>query len=465
MTAAATDTAHVLVDPRFAAVYAEHVDHVWRSLRRLGVSPPELDDAVQETFLIALRRWNQVREDVSWRAWLFGIARRIASHHRRGRTRRLRLVDSVARQVPPASDLEDALARLDATRLVDHFLSTQPPRRREVFILAELEGFTGPEIAEALGISVNTVGSRLRSARESFARFSSALQAREHGDRMRSDRRALLRVAQREQMPEASRERIMGMLALPIASVPATTAAVAGGGWLGVIKAIALAVGMGAGMLGAVAGVASVLRPAPAAGDVATPPARAVASSRAATPRTVTEATSSVASIEIANVDPVAVTDVHPPDDVAPREPEASTHAERRRGRESTRTSSASRSADATLPAASPAPDAEGDAVALRAELGLAERIREATRAGEYDRVLELAAQHRRRFRTGELAVERDVHEIAALCGLGRLEQARARITAFGAAHHGATVPAHVRDACGVAAQKPTTPATSGQQD
>jgi hypothetical protein len=225
-----------------------------------------------------------------------------------------------------------------------------------------------------------------------------------------------------------------------------------------------LSVGIGAAMLGSVAGVAAVLRPAtstPATSDVATPGARAAASSPAATPRTVPEAASSVASVEVQGVDPVAVAGVHARQDVVRSGPEASTHAEPRRGGGSRRASAASTSADATLPAASPSPDA----VALRAELALAERIREAARAGDYGRVLELAAQHRRRFRTGELAVERDVHEIAALCGLGRGEQSRARIAAFGAAHPGATVPAHVRDACGVEAQKPTTSTTSGQQD
>jgi hypothetical protein len=101
------------------------------------------------------------------------------------------------------------------------------------------------------------------------------------------------------------------------------------------------------------------------------------------------------------------------------------------------------------------------DAETLQAELALAERMRDAVRHGRHARVLELAAQHRERFRGGELAVERDVHEIAALCRLGRHAQAGRRIAAFGGQHPRATVPAHVLAVC----EKPTTSEASGQED
>ncbi len=57
------------------------------------------------------------------------------------------------------------------------FLAEQPSDQREVFVLAELEGLSGPEIAAALGAKLNTVYSRLRLARRHFARVVKRSQA------------------------------------------------------------------------------------------------------------------------------------------------------------------------------------------------------------------------------------------------------------------------------------------------
>jgi RNA polymerase sigma-70 factor (ECF subfamily) len=52
-------------------------------------------------------------------------------------------------------------------------------KKREVLVLSELEELTAPEIAEALGINLNTVYSRLRLAREEFDRVAARYRARE----------------------------------------------------------------------------------------------------------------------------------------------------------------------------------------------------------------------------------------------------------------------------------------------
>ncbi len=150
------------LEPRFAAIYAEHFDRVWIHLRRLGVPHAELDDAAQETFLVAFRRWDDFRPEASWRAWLLGISRRVASRHRRGSGRRLRLVKQAEREPVRATDPHEEVARRHAAALVERFVEDLPPRKREVFILAEIEGLTGEEIARTLAIKPNTVWSRLR---------------------------------------------------------------------------------------------------------------------------------------------------------------------------------------------------------------------------------------------------------------------------------------------------------------
>jgi RNA polymerase sigma-70 factor (ECF subfamily) len=56
----------------------------------------------------------------------------------------------------------------DELRLLWRLLGELDPLKREVFVLAELEEMTAPEIAEAIGIPLNTAYSRLRVARQEF---------------------------------------------------------------------------------------------------------------------------------------------------------------------------------------------------------------------------------------------------------------------------------------------------------
>jgi hypothetical protein len=97
------------------------------------------------------------------------------------------------------------------------------------------------------------------------------------------------------------------------------------------------------------------------------------------------------------------------------------------------------------------------NAAALREELLLLEELRAATKSGAFEDTLTLAARHRRRFAHGELAVERDVQEIAALCGLQRFAAARTKIAGLGT-----PLPRAVADAC---EEKATTSTAAGQQE
>lgn len=151
-------------------VYEEHFDAVRRTLRRLGLRGAALDDATQDVFVIAFEREGDFRGDSSWRTWLLGIARRVASHsHRDQRRRALRHAgsnDALPARTVDAPD--EALARRDAVRRVDVVLDRLKEPLREVFVLCELEGLTSAEAACALELSPNTVSSRRRAARRGF---------------------------------------------------------------------------------------------------------------------------------------------------------------------------------------------------------------------------------------------------------------------------------------------------------
>jgi RNA polymerase sigma-70 factor (ECF subfamily) len=161
--------------PSLEQLYAEHFDFVWRSVRRLGVAPSALDDAVQDVFLVVHRRIADYEPRHSPRAWLFAIARRVASDHRRSVQRKgglSQLRDSMP--APPAAGPHEGAMRNQAARIVHEFLDTLDEDRRAVFALAELEQMNAREIAEALDANQSTVYSRLASARKALLAFLEA---------------------------------------------------------------------------------------------------------------------------------------------------------------------------------------------------------------------------------------------------------------------------------------------------
>jgi|SRR5690349_2399216 len=168
MTAAAATSPHTGTKADVTQLYDEHVDFVWRNLRRLGVVPGSLDDATQDVFLVVHRRIADAPVE-NVRSWLFGILRRVAADHRR-RGRRKGAVPLADVGEPVASDAgpERGAARAEAARMMHAILEKLDDDKREVFVLAELEQMTAPEIAEAIGVPVNTVYSRLRVARAEF---------------------------------------------------------------------------------------------------------------------------------------------------------------------------------------------------------------------------------------------------------------------------------------------------------
>ena len=107
---------HAVLD--FDAVYAEHAGFVCRVLRGMGLPDAQLDDAVQDVFLVVHRRLGEFDGQAKVRTWLFGIALRVASHHRR-RAKRARdhipVADTLSSDA--RSPLDSQLPRSRATDL------------------------------------------------------------------------------------------------------------------------------------------------------------------------------------------------------------------------------------------------------------------------------------------------------------------------------------------------------------
>lgn len=171
----------------FDAVFRAEHDFVWRTLRHYGVPDAALDDATQDVFVVVHRRLDDYDDRAPLRSWLIGIARRVASRHRSKSAVRAQREAPLGPVEPSSADPSPhtGAIRVEAVDFVSSFLDQLAPKLRAVFQLCEIEGMSAPEVAEALGISVNTVYSRLRLSR---ARFERALERRNVRER-RSDRR------------------------------------------------------------------------------------------------------------------------------------------------------------------------------------------------------------------------------------------------------------------------------------
>jgi RNA polymerase sigma-70 factor, ECF subfamily len=169
--------------PDFAAIYRDQFGFVWRTLRRFGVEPPSLDDAAQEVFVVVYRRLGDYDARSSLKSWLFGIASRVAAQRRRSARRRPEQALPADLPATAASDPHDATENAQALRLIYTLLDELDDDKRAVFVLAELEQLTAPEIAEVLEVKLNTVYSRLRAARRDFEAALAAHRGRDPGSR------------------------------------------------------------------------------------------------------------------------------------------------------------------------------------------------------------------------------------------------------------------------------------------
>lgn len=162
----------------FELLVEQHLEFVWRLLRRFGLSPEDADDVAQQVFMLAARKLDEQLPGRE-RTFLYGVARRLAANARRDRRRRREVSEDLAELVSAAGAAPDELVECQrAARLLDALLDRLPPELGRVLVLAELEEQTIPAIAELEGIAVGTAASRLRRARAMFGELLERASAR-----------------------------------------------------------------------------------------------------------------------------------------------------------------------------------------------------------------------------------------------------------------------------------------------
>jgi RNA polymerase sigma-70 factor (ECF subfamily) len=153
----------------FAALFDRYADDVHAYVsRRIG--PEAAEDLTAETFTTAFRRrdtFDLARADA--RPWLFGIATNLVGRHRRAEARRLKALARVPEPVQDEEPVADrAVARAGARgvrRELAAALAGLSARHRDVVLLVAWGGLDYEEAAQALGVPVGTVRSRLNRAR------------------------------------------------------------------------------------------------------------------------------------------------------------------------------------------------------------------------------------------------------------------------------------------------------------
>src|SRR2546430_8171042 len=143
-------------------------DYVYRALKRHGVNASDAEDLAQEVFLVMWRRWADYDTARPLRPWLAGIAFKVAHDYRRRSGREVPggLVDAED-QAPGA---EEHLASARARTLVLRALGSLPEKQRTIIVMHDLDGASMREIADILSVPLFTAYSRLRSARQAFAK-------------------------------------------------------------------------------------------------------------------------------------------------------------------------------------------------------------------------------------------------------------------------------------------------------
>lgn len=158
------------------ALFRQHAAFIAGFLRRLGVPAADLEDAVQDVFVVAHRKGGYIPGAAQPRTWLAAIALRIAQAGRRARSRReLAASPVVELQASASADPAQKVETQSGLDRVQRALDGLSLELRATFVLFEIAGESCESIASALGVPVGTVYSRLHHARQRFMKNHQSL--------------------------------------------------------------------------------------------------------------------------------------------------------------------------------------------------------------------------------------------------------------------------------------------------
>ncbi len=357
------------------------------------------------------RRLGDFEGRGSPRAWLFGIARRVAFRVRRSQDRRRRKISALRAERRYATPLDDAVAERELSALLLEALDELDDEKRVALTLHVFEDMSGPQVAAALGLKVDTAYSRIKAGRRALKRVLV-----ERG--VEADLGRLVRATRKQTRPGPdAKVRVAAMLAAP--GLNPFSPAIAGLPW----KAIALAASVG---VVSVVGM-DRLRPPSSVSQRGAPTALVVTSDDA--PRTAA---------------------VSSPVQAQPSEVRAPALGSPARRHTTTLRGQARHAPPRPRPDPEPSTATDSASVGLRAEVALIEQATTALRRDDASTALSILAEHAKRFPSGQLAGERRAYRAVALCSAGKMHQGRAEARLSRAAKPSRSLAAWLDSACGL---------------
>ncbi len=367
---AATSTA-------FPELYEQRYAFVWSVLRRLGVPERDVEDLLQDVFVIVHRRLDDFEERSAKSTWLYAIAVRVYWNYARRQRRRPPLATESANAMPildTSVGPERFAEQKEASALLEELLGSLDHDKRTAYVLAEIEGLSAPEIAAVTGANTRTIYSRIRAAKQLVEASAKRVVARERNDV------SVRKLARRStaQPPSGLQRRAWAALLLRVPGLSAGSGVIGG---LFTLKFALSLVGLGA--VGVAVG--SQLRaPDPEVVSMGVMPSMAVESpppAIEAQPRGELEPPTELTKV------PVVPAHVESPKVVAKR------------------------------PRPRPRPESDDG-------LALLQGARKAIKASNARGALKLLDEHRKHHPDSPLARERQRTRVVALCALGRSDDA-----------------------------------------
>lgn len=149
--------------------FEANYDRIHRYIASMIDDPDEAEDLTQEAFLRAYNQRDMLRNRGAMVSWLYRIATNVSLDRLRQRARRTPLesetdLDEIPSD-PHTPSLQQTIEQNEMSACVQRYLTDLPDTYRAAILLQDMNGLTGPEIAETLGVSLATVKIRLHRAR------------------------------------------------------------------------------------------------------------------------------------------------------------------------------------------------------------------------------------------------------------------------------------------------------------
>jgi RNA polymerase sigma-70 factor (ECF subfamily) len=168
-------------DAQFREIYERWFDDVAKWLYAFGVPSSDTEDLAQEIFLVVRKKLHRF-DGGNLAGWIYRITQLTVSDHRRRawfknltRRRQVDLAQVELTTPGPATRYEEAEDR----RLLQALVAGMSEKLRTAFVLFEIEGYSGEEIARIQDVPLGTVWTRLHLARKAFWRLVRKQQAEE----------------------------------------------------------------------------------------------------------------------------------------------------------------------------------------------------------------------------------------------------------------------------------------------